>query len=199
YIPIFYQAAQHSSAITSGIDLLPFVLGVALTSLICGQIVSQFGFYWPFLAVAPFFLSIGSRLLYSLDTTTSNSKVVGFQILCGIGTGLGMQNSLLALQVEFKDEPSLIGQAMSLGRNTWFLGGTLGLGIAEPLFASQLSNYLLRYAPDAPASIVRESPTSIYTELPAAMIPGVVKAYTASLNIVFLVGVPVGEFIVRMC
>ena len=74
-----------------------------------------------------------------------------------------------------------------------FLGGTIDLGIAEPVFASELSKYLAKYAPTAPVAIVEQSPTAIYTHLPAALIPGVVRAYTASLKIVFLVGVPVGE------
>jgi hypothetical protein len=72
-----------------------------------------------------------------------------------------------------------------------FLGGTLGLGIAEPVFASELGKYLLRFAPEVPAAIVKQSPIAIYTDLPAAMIPGVVRAYTESLRIVFLLGVPV--------
>jgi hypothetical protein len=72
-----------------------------------------------------------------------------------------------------------------------FLGGTLGLGIAEPVFASELGKYLVRFAPDAPAAIVKQSPTAIYTGLPADMIPGVVHAYTESLRVVFVIGVPV--------
>ncbi|KAJ6534270.1 major facilitator superfamily domain-containing protein [Mycena capillaripes] len=191
YLPIFYQAVRHSSAISSGIDLLPFILGVTLTSLICGQIISKVGYYWHFLAIAPFFLGIGSGLLYSLNSDISVAKLVGYQILAGIGTGLGLQNSLLVLSVEFKDEPKLVGQAMSMGSFAQFLGGTLGLGVAEPVFASQLSKYLAKYAPDAPVVIVRQSPTAIWTALPQAVIPGVVRAYTESLKMVFLVGVPV--------
>ncbi|KAJ7690261.1 ABC transporter [Mycena rosella] len=191
YIPIFYQAAKHSSAISSGIHLLPFILTVALTSLACGQIISQVGYYWPFLAAAPVFLGLGSGLLYSLETTTSAGKLIGFQILAGVGTGMGMQNAMLALQVEFRDTPTLIAQVMSMASFAQFLGGTLGLAVAEPVFASQLSKYLLRDAPAAPAAIVRESPTSIYTELPPALVPAVVEAFTASLKLVFLIGVPV--------
>ncbi|KAJ6521158.1 ABC transporter [Mycena vulgaris] len=191
YIPIFYQAAKHNSPVSSGLHLLPFILSVALTSLIVGQVVSKIGYYWPFLAVAPIFLGVGSGLLYSLEVNTSEAKLIGFQILSGIGTGLGIQNALLAIQVEFHQTPKLVGQAMSMGSFAQFLGGTLGLAVAEPVFTSQLSKYLLRYAPDAPATVVRQSPTSIYMNLPQAMIPGVVHAYTASLKIVFLVGVPV--------
>ncbi|KAJ3980564.1 ABC transporter [Lentinula detonsa] len=191
YIPIFYQAVRHRTATDSGIDLLPFMLSVVLSVVGSGQLVGKFGYYWPFLVCAPIFLAIGSGLLYTVSTSISSASLIGFQILAGVGTGMGMQNSILAMQVEFKDAPRLLGQATSMASFGQFLGGTLGLGVAEPIFASELSKYLLMYAPDAPASIVKESPTAIYTELPASMIPGVVQAYAMSLRIVFVVGVPV--------
>ncbi|KAJ7445080.1 ABC transporter [Mycena latifolia] len=191
YIPIFYQAVRHSSATSSGIDLLPFMLGVVLTVISCGQVVGKFGYYWPFLAVAPIFLGVGSGLLYTINTNITSAKLIGFQILAGVGTGMGMQNSLLSIQVEFRSQPKLLGQATSMASFGQFLGGTLGLGVAEPVFASELGKYLLRFAPEAPAAVVRQSPTTIYTDLPPAMIPGVVQAYTQSLRIVFVLGVPV--------
>ncbi|KAJ7223749.1 transporter [Mycena haematopus] len=191
YIPIFYQAVRHQTATNSGIELLPFTLGVVITVVSAGQIVGQFGYYWPFLVVAPFFLAVGSGLLYTLSMGSSSASIIGFQILVGIGTGMGMQNSLLAIQVEFRHEPRLLGQATSMGSFAQFLGGTIGLGVAEPVFASELAKNLLRYAPDAPAAIVKESPTAIYTALPSEMIPGVVLSYTEALRIVFVLGVPV--------
>ncbi|KAJ6577049.1 ABC transporter, partial [Mycena vulgaris] len=191
YIPIFYQAVRHHTATQSGIDLLPFMLGVVLTVIASGQIVGKSGYYWPFLAFAPVFLAIGSGLLYTLNTNTSSARIIGFQILAGVGTGMGMQNSLLAMQVEFRDAPKLLAQATSMASFGQFLGGTIGLGVAEPVFSSELTKYLLQYAPEAPAEIVKQSPTAIYTALPAAMIPGVVKSYTEALRVVFVLGVPV--------
>ncbi|KAF7344330.1 Major facilitator transporter-like protein [Mycena sanguinolenta] len=190
YIPIFYQAVRHRSATDSGLDLLPFMLSVVLTLIINGQISGKTGYVWPFLVVAPVFLGVGSGLLYLLNTSSSTGKIIGFQIIAGIGVGLGMQNPMLALQVEFRDAPRLISQALSVGSFSQFLGGALGLGIAEPVFASELSKYLLKYAPEAPAVVVKQSPTAIYTELPAAMIPGVVRSYNAALRIVYILGVP---------
>jgi EmrB/QacA subfamily drug resistance transporter len=191
YIPIFYQAVKHHTATASGISLLPFMLGTVLSVISAGQIVGRTGYYWPFLVASPFFLAVGSGLLYSLDVHTSNAKIIGFQILAGIGVGLGMQNSLLAMQVEFRDTPALISQATSMGSFGQFFGGTVGLGVAEPIFASELGKNLVKYAPLAPASIVKQSPTAIYTDVPANLIPGIVLAYMESLKIVFLVGVPV--------
>jgi hypothetical protein len=74
-----------------------------------------------------------------------------------------------------------------------FFGGTVGLGVAEPVFASELSKFLIKYAPNAPATIVKQSPTAIYSSIPADQVPGVVRAYTESLKIVFVIGVPVGQ------
>ncbi|KAJ7128723.1 hypothetical protein C8R44DRAFT_733045 [Mycena epipterygia] len=62
YIPIFSQAVNHSTVIAVGIDLLFFILSVALTSLLCGQLVSRTRYYWRFLAIAPIFLGTGSGL-----------------------------------------------------------------------------------------------------------------------------------------
>ncbi|KAJ6490110.1 ABC transporter [Mycena sanguinolenta] len=191
YIPIFYQAARGHSATKSGVDLLPYMLGSVVTTIAAGQTVGRFGYYWPFLVVAPCFLAVGSGLLYTVSASSSAGSIIGYQILVGVGTGMAMQNSLLAIQVEFRDAPRLLGQATSMGSFAQFLGGTLGLGIAEPVFSSMLAKYLVQYAPEAPASIVKESPTAIYTALPQAMIPGVVHSYTASLRIVFVLGVPV--------
>ncbi|KZP21398.1 MFS general substrate transporter [Athelia psychrophila] len=154
-------------------------------------VVGRFGRYWPFLVAAPVFLALGSGLLYTLTPSTSSATVVGFQILCGMGIGLGMQNSLMAMQVEFNDTPALIGQATSMASFGQFFGGTIGLGVAEPVFSSLLTQNLLKYAPDAPVMIVKESPVNIYTDIPAELIPGVVLAYCDSLKVVFIIGVPI--------
>ncbi|KAJ7737370.1 ABC transporter [Mycena metata] len=167
YIPIFYQAARGSTATKSGIDLIPFMLGTVITIMSAGQIVSRWGYYWPFLVGSPILLAIGSGLLYTLNATTSAAKLIGFQILAGVGIGMALQNSLLSVQVEFRDTPRILGQATSMASFAQFLGGALGLGVAEPIFASQLTKNLLKYAPNAPAAIVKESPTTIRSALPA--------------------------------
>ncbi|KAJ7691182.1 transporter [Mycena rosella] len=200
YIPIFYQAVRHRSATDSGIDILPFMLGVVITVLTSGQLVSRFGYYWPLMMCAPVFLALGSGLLYTLDTNTASPKLIGFQILAGIGTGLGMQTPLVAIQVEFRNNPKILGQAMSVVTFAQFLGGALGVAVAEPVFSSELTKNLLKYAPDAPLEVVKQSPTAIYTALPAELIPGVVKSYAEALKVVFILGVPVaGLALISAC
>ncbi|KAJ7880542.1 ABC transporter [Mycena olivaceomarginata] len=164
YIPIFYQAVRRHSATTSGLDLLPFMSAVILTVISAGQVVGKFGHYWPFLVIGPGFLAVGSNVMYTLNPSTSSASIIGFQIVAGVGignasiiraevqlktnseTGMGVQNPILAIQAEFRDNPRLLGQATSMVSFAQFLGGTLGLGIADPVFASEVARYLLRYA-----------------------------------------------------
>ncbi|KAJ7714164.1 hypothetical protein B0H16DRAFT_1809002 [Mycena metata] len=115
---------------------------------------------WPFLVGSPIFSVIGSGLLYTLNATTSPAKLVGFQILAG-----------------FRNTPKILGQATSMASFAQFL---------EPIFSSLLAKTLLKYAPNAPASIIKESPTTIRSALPAGMIAGVVRSYTESLRVVFV-------------
>ncbi|KAE9383451.1 MFS general substrate transporter [Gymnopus androsaceus JB14] len=164
--PHILPGVRHKSATDSGINLIPFMLAVVLSIMVAGQMI---GYY----------------------TSTTSAQLIGFQILIGVGAGMGLQNSLIAIQTEFKDTPKLIRQATSMASFVQFLGGTIGLGVAEPVLASELSKYLLICAPEAAAGIVKELPTAIYTELPESMIPGVVHAYSLALRIVFVIGVRV--------
>ncbi|KAF7294640.1 Major facilitator transporter-like protein [Mycena indigotica] len=193
YIPIYYQAVRHHTPTHSGIDLLPFMFGTVLTLIIAGQIVGRFGRYRFLLLISPVFLAVGMGLLYTIDVSTSSANIIGFQIIAGIGTGMALQNSLLAMQVEFRDNKAakFVGQATSVATFGQFLGSTLGLGIAEPVFATRLAKNLRKYAPDAPVFIVKQSPTAIYTAIPPEMIAGVVKSYAKALQTVFLIGVPI--------
>ncbi|KAJ6480330.1 hypothetical protein C8R45DRAFT_1076409 [Mycena sanguinolenta] len=103
---------------------------------------------YPCLLAAPPFLAVGSGLLYSIGLTTSSAKLAGYQVILGASTGLGMQNSIVTIQVEFKDEPKLLAQAQSVGSFFQFLGGMVGLSVAEAVFSSELTRFLVHHAPD---------------------------------------------------
>nr|GAT60406.1 major facilitator superfamily protein [Mycena chlorophos] len=102
YIPIFYQADRNYSALRSGVDLLPFSMGGVFSIIGSAQITSRTGYYWMWLVISPLFLALGSGLLYTVSASTSSGTIIGFQILAGIGTGLSMQSTLLAIQAEFR-------------------------------------------------------------------------------------------------
>ncbi|KAF5355236.1 hypothetical protein D9758_005990 [Tetrapyrgos nigripes] len=191
YVPILYQVSRGHSATRSGVDCLPFLLISVFAVIFSGIIVGKVQRYWHVLVIAPVFLAIGSGLWYSIDENISNGALSGYQILVGFGIGLGMQNVMMAIQVEFKDQPRYLGQANSMAQVCQTLGGTIGLGIAEPVFSSQLDKFIPRYAPNVPEAILKNAPTSIRAVLPPDQVLQAVKVYVQSLRIVYLVAVPV--------
>lgn len=83
----------------------------------------------------------------------------------------------------------MLAQATGIASFFQFLGGSIGLAIAQPVFAAQLKSYLATYAPDAPAYVI-DSPNSIWTELPVELRESVTTAYAYALRDVFIIGVP---------
>ncbi|KAK4051704.1 hypothetical protein OIO90_004654 [Microbotryomycetes sp. JL221] len=190
YLPIFYQVTRQASATKSSLDILALMLSIVLSVIIAGQIVGRVLYrFWPFLVAGPVFLAIGSGLLYTIDETTSAAKIIGYQILTGVGIGSVMQNSLLAMQVEFRDTPKLLAQGTGLASFSQFLGGTIGLAVAQAVFAGVLGEKMRQFAPNAPIAIVKQDPLSIY-DLPVDQIDPVIKAYVRTLKYVFILGVP---------
>lgn len=135
-------------------------------------------------------------------------------VLCGLGVGTTMQNSIFAMQAEFRDSMRLVGQATSLASFAQctlppssfpvpylpltrlslqpVLGGTISLAIGQAALSTQLAKNFAKYAPNAPLSVIKESPLAIW-DLPKEEIASAVKAYVMSLKIVFVIGVPVSS------
>jgi hypothetical protein len=93
YLPVFYQIVRGRTAEQSGFDIIPLFISFVLTTATGSFVVRKTGRYWPFLAICPCVTAIGGGLLYTVDPVTSNSRLIGFQILLGAGIGLGLQNS----------------------------------------------------------------------------------------------------------
>ena len=64
-------------------------------------------------------------------------------------------------------------------------GGVLGIGAAGAVFSNVLATNLVKFAPDAPFALVRDSVTAIYT-LPVEQQGGVIHAYVLVI-LIFLV------------
>ncbi|BGP44235.1 hypothetical protein JCM10450v2_000046 [Rhodotorula kratochvilovae] len=184
YLPTFFQATRGHSATKSGIDILPFMLGVVFASGIAGALISKFGRYWPFLVFGPLFSCVGSGLLYTIDENTAMSKIIGYQILLAIGVGCVIQNTIISVQADCKDEAE-VPQRTAIVTFGQLVGGTIGIAIASSIFGTKLSSALREFAPDAPFDLA--IPT-----LAEDLQPGVIHAYVLALRNVFIIGVAAG-------
>ncbi|ODN92812.1 major facilitator superfamily transporter [Cryptococcus wingfieldii CBS 7118] len=184
-LPLFYQAVRDHSPEKSGIDIIPFMLAICISIFISGGFTTKFGRYWPFLVAGPPFAASGFGLLYTIDSSTSSSKIIGYQILAGFGIGLSFQMVFMAINAEYHERPALLPQATGTISFFQLTGAALGTGIINTVQSVYLNTEIKRLAPDVDFNLVRQSVSAIYTLDPAQR-PPVIDAYVISITKSFI-------------
>ena len=159
FIPIWFQAIRGASAVRSGIDFLPFMISIILGIMVGGALVSKIGWYNPFMFAPITIGAVGAGLIYTWDIDTPTSRLVGYQILYGVGTGLGMQQAIVAVQAGSRniDIPSGIA-LLCFAEN---FSGAVFVSVAQNLWANQLAKQLQNIAGIDPARVVKIGATEI--------------------------------------
>jgi MFS family permease len=112
YLPIYFQVIDNVSPIQSGVRNLPLILAITLATVFSGIGITVTGRPMPFMVVAGILASIGVGLLFTLDIGTSSSKWIGYQVLTGLGLGLGFQVPVSAAQATLPQIDIPSGSAM---------------------------------------------------------------------------------------
>jgi EmrB/QacA subfamily drug resistance transporter len=97
YVPLFVQRVLGDSASGSGAVLTPLMLGIILTSIAAGQLVSRTGRYRPVLIAGPPLLAAGFFLLSRLGVDSTRLVVTRDVVIVGLGIGLMMQTLTVAV------------------------------------------------------------------------------------------------------
>lgn len=98
YIPIYFQVVSGVTASQSGVRNLPLILGTTIATILSGGLITAFGHFVPYMIAGSIMSTIGSGLLYTLSTTSSSSKWIGYQALVGLGVGLALQIPVISGQ-----------------------------------------------------------------------------------------------------
>lgn len=77
-------------------------------SVFAGAFVQTVGYYTPPMLASSVLMSIGAGLLSTFAVDTGSPRWIGFQVIFGVGVGLGMQQVMLAVQTVLpaKDVPT---------------------------------------------------------------------------------------------
>ena len=183
YLPIWFQAIKDVSAERSGIDTLPSILAIVVSSISTGFLVSRIGYYTPFLISSSLFMSIGAGLATTLTPITGHPKWIGYQVIFGYGLGLGMQQASLAAQTVLSRKDAPTGIALTMFSQQ--LGGAVFVSIAQNVFANELVNGLRTVAGIEAARVVATGATELRDTIGATDIQGVLLAYNGALVKVF--------------
>jgi EmrB/QacA subfamily drug resistance transporter len=190
YLPVYLQLVKGVGPTESGLQMLPMMGGMLVTSIVSGQLISRTGRYrlYPILGTA---VMSGGLFLLSRLTLASSTLAASFDmLLLGLGLGLVMQVLVIAVQnsVEYSD----LGVATSGATLFRLIGGSLGTAVLGAIFASRLSANLTQLMPSGvPVRPGGGMSTDALARMPAAARAAYLQAFTASLSTVFLVATAV--------
>ena len=150
------------------------------------------GYYTPFIIFGSIALAVGSGLITTLDVNTGFGKWFGYQLLTGVGAGLSIQVSLLAVQTVLDIEDVPIGTACVIFFQT--LGGALFVAVAQTVFQNGIVRAAKELVPDIdPLLLLATGATQLRDVLKSIgkqdELPKVLDVYMAGLRDAFRVSV----------
>jgi EmrB/QacA subfamily drug resistance transporter len=193
YLPLFLQVVNGASPAGSGLQILPMMAGLLLTSIGSGQLISRTGRYKPFPIVGTAVMIGGLLLLSGMSASTSRLTASAFMFVLGLGLGSVMQ--VLVLAVQNAVDYSELGMATSGATLFRSIGGTVGTAILGSIFTSRLSSELaskLRSIPGGSAvaahagGLAHANPGAL-SKLPTPIHTAYIDAFTNALGTVFTV------------
>ena len=194
FLPVYFQVVKGASATSSGLRMLPMMLGVVALSIFSGLMISRTGRYRVFPILGMAFISLGLFLLSHLDPDTPTWQASLFMLTMGIGMGMLMQVVILAVQnaVPYADMGAATA-GISFFRS---MGAAFGVAVFGTLLTTGLLHFLPLYVPsDALAGqsvgALTSSPAQLRA-LPPDVLNGVVQAFSHALHRVYLWAIPVG-------
>jgi EmrB/QacA subfamily drug resistance transporter len=188
YLPLFLQVVKGASPTGSGLQLVPLMGGLLVTSIASGQIITRTGRYKAFPIAGTAVMTLGLYLLSTMDSSSSRGLIFVFMFIVGLGLGMVMQVLVLAVQnaVEYSD----LGVATSGATLFRSIGGSLGTATLGAIFANRLREELERFLPASAAAQAGSSSGEVnpaqIAHLPPPLHAGYLHAFSDSLSSVFL-------------
>jgi EmrB/QacA subfamily drug resistance transporter len=193
YLPLFLQVVKGASPTGSGMQMLPMMGGMLLTSIASGQIISRSGRYKLFPIVGTLVMSGGLYLLSRMNAQTTTASASFTMLVLGLGLGMVMQVLVIAVQnsVDYGD----LGVATSGATLFRLVGGSLGTAVLGAIFAARLAHALARVLPpSARVSGAGALNPETLGQLSPALRGMYVQAFTVSLSTVFVVATAIALF-----
>lgn len=193
-LPLYLQIVKGSSPTEAGLQLIPLMAGIILTSGISGKVMSRTGRYkWlPVGGIATMFVAL--MLMSTLTVDTPVPQTMAYMVLMGGGLGLSMQT--LVISVQNAMPPRDMGVATSSVTFFRSMGGTFGAALSLAVLFGSLAGNIQDRAIRAglPQDVVDRfstasalDDTSIIATLPEAVRRVVLEGFADSMTTVFFV------------
>ncbi|CAI7674473.1 unnamed protein product [Penicillium discolor] len=186
FLPIWFQSIKGSSAVESGIRLLPMMISMVIGSVGGGITNSKIGYYTPLAIIGSCIMSVGAGLLTTFQVDTTEGKWIGYQIVYGIGLGLCFQVPNLAAQTVLPKPDVPSGLALMIFGQ--MIGAAVFVSVGENILANQLVKRLSGLPGFNPHLVTSGGVTELLDTIPADLHETVLHSYNDALRKVFQVG-----------
>ncbi|KAH8820707.1 MFS multidrug transporter-like protein [Xylogone sp. PMI_703] len=136
FLPLYFQATLGATALLSGVWLIPLALSMSFASGLTGWFISATGHYMNCIQFGYFFSVLGFGLLLDLPKQKTWTKIIIYQIICGIGIGPNFQALLLAIQNQV--EPKDYATATALFGFTRNIATSIGIVVGNVVFQNHM-------------------------------------------------------------
>ncbi len=187
YMPIFFQVVKGGSPTRSGLEMVPMMAGMLVTSIVSGQIISRAGRYRLFPILGTAVATLGLFLISRLAADSAVFSASMRMLVLGLGLGGVMQILIMAVQnaVDYAD----LGAATSGATLFRLVGGSIGTAVLGAIFSASLAGAL-------PSGTALGDVAAFGPETLARIAPDLRATYTdalmTSLNTMFFVAAVVG-------
>lgn len=198
--------------------LLPAILPQLFAGILMGKMLGVWGYYLPWMVSSGVLQVIAYSLLATLKPHSSTGEWVGYQIIGGVGRGIGMVRSPMCgipakakrhlltisktvpmIAVQHSLAPAQIPVAMSLLIATQTYFGALALSFADTIFINSLRSIVRNTVGGDNANAIAHAGAYAFRSIvPEGDLPAVLLAYSKSINRVFYmcIGLAVVCFVV---
>ncbi|KAF3055559.1 putative HC-toxin efflux carrier TOXA [Daldinia childiae] len=163
YLPILFQSVQGVSTTESGIRYIALVGPQICAIVVTGALVSQWGYYVPYMIAGGALCCIGSGLLATVDLTTPTVEWAAYLVIIGLGLGMAAQIPYTALQAVLEPEDVATGNAIAVF--SFHLAGAIGTAIGQTLLIDGLNVAVPQYTDGlvSPAAVIQAGATGLAT------------------------------------
>ena len=203
YLPTYLQMVHQLTPTEAGLMMLPMVVGMLVTGMAVGFIISKTGRYKMYPLVGMLVTTLGLYLFSTLEATTSLTMLGVYMFIFGFGLGLVMQVLVLIVQNSFP--LANVGTATSTNNFFRQIGSSIGASLSGSLFIHNMRDNLQERLPEALAQLGPEGAEyaqrfgegganrltpELVAQLPAPVKEAVLTSYNDGLTPVFQLMVP---------
>ncbi|MFP2428095.1 MDR family MFS transporter [Enterobacter ludwigii] len=183
FLPLYLQVVKDATPTQAGLQLIPLMGGLLLTSIISGRIISRTGKYRLFPIAGTLLGVVGMVLLTRISIHSPTWQLYIFTGVLGMGLGLVMQVLVLAVQNSVSaDQYGVATSGVTLFRS---IGGAIGVALFGAVFTHVLQSGLMDRLPQGAELPHELNPAAIH-RLPEALRLDYLAAFGSAIHAVFL-------------